>query len=84
MIVFEGVEQVDANSVKGLVWQECLDRGILLGNANFVSLAHDDAAVDATFEAFDGALSVVGAALRHGDVSAKFRGKPPGEVFRRA
>ena len=27
VIVFEGVEQVDANSVKGLVWQECLDRG---------------------------------------------------------
>ena len=84
VIVFEGVEQVDANGLKGLVWQECLDRGILLGNANFVSLAHDDAAVDATLEAFDGALSVAGAALRHGDVSAKLRGKPPGEVFRRA
>ncbi len=84
VIVFEAVDHVDANSIKGLVWQECLDRGVLLGNANFVSLAHDDGAVDATLEAFDGALSVTGAALRHGDVSTKLRGHPPGEVFRRA
>jgi glutamate-1-semialdehyde-2,1-aminomutase len=84
VIVFEAADHADANSIKGLVWQECLDRGVLLGNANFVSLAHDDDAVDATLEAFDGALSVAGAALRHGDVSAKLRGRPPGEVFRRA
>ena len=51
VIVFEAVDHVDANSIKGLVWQECLDRGVLLGNANFVSLAHDDGAVDATLEA---------------------------------
>jgi glutamate-1-semialdehyde-2,1-aminomutase len=84
VIVFEAVDGADANGLKGLVWQECLDRGILLGNANFVSLAHDDSAVDATLEAFDGALSVAGAALRHGEVSTKLRGRPPGEVFRRA
>jgi glutamate-1-semialdehyde-2,1-aminomutase len=84
VIVFEASDGADANSLKGLVWQECLDRGVLLGNANFVSLAHDDEAVDTTLDAFDAALSVAGAALRHGDVAAKLRGKPPGEVFRRA
>jgi glutamate-1-semialdehyde-2,1-aminomutase len=84
VIVFETADGADANALKGLVWQECLDRGVLLGNANFVSLAHDDAAVDATLEAFDAALSVAGAALRHGEVSTRLRGRPPGEVFRRA
>jgi glutamate-1-semialdehyde 2,1-aminomutase len=84
VIAFEAVDTTDANSLKALVWQECLDRGVLLGNANFVSLAHDDAAVDTTLDAFDAALNVAGAALRHGDVAARLRGRPPGEVFRRA
>jgi glutamate-1-semialdehyde-2,1-aminomutase len=84
VIAFEASDTTDANSLKALVWQECLDRGVLLGNANFVSLAHDDAAVDTTLDAFDAALNVAGAALRHGDVAARLRGRPPGEVFRRA
>jgi glutamate-1-semialdehyde 2,1-aminomutase len=84
VIAFETADTTDANSLKALVWQECLDRGVLLGNANFVSLAHDDAAVDTTLDAFDAALNVAGAALRHGDVAARLRGRPPGEVFRRA
>lgn len=55
-----------------------------MGNANFVSLAHDDAAVDATLEAFDGALGVVGEAARRGEVADRLRGRSPAEVFRRA
>jgi glutamate-1-semialdehyde 2,1-aminomutase len=84
VIVFEAAGGADANALKGLLWQECLDRGVLLGNANFVSRAHDDEAVDATLEAFDEALAVVGEAVRHDDVAARLRGRPPGEVFRRA
>jgi glutamate-1-semialdehyde aminotransferase len=72
---------VDANVLKGLVWQECLDRGVLLGNANFVSLAHDAAAVAETAIAFDGALAVVAKHLAS-DPAARLRGSPPGEVFR--
>jgi glutamate-1-semialdehyde aminotransferase len=84
VIVFQPAGGGDANVLKGLVWQECLDRGVLLGNANFVSLAHDDAAIEATLAAFDGALRAVGAAVRHGEVAARLRGRPPAEVFRRA
>ncbi|MGH3610774.1 MAG: aminotransferase class III-fold pyridoxal phosphate-dependent enzyme, partial [Pseudonocardiaceae bacterium] len=84
VIAFEPAGGADANGVKGLLWQECLERGVLMGNANFVSLAHDDAAVDATLEAFDGALQVVGQAVRTGDVADRLRGHPPAEVFRRA
>ncbi len=84
VITFAAAGGADANSLKGLVWQECLDRGILLGNANFVSLAHDDAAIEETLTAFDGALGAVGTAVRHGEVAGRLRGRPPAEVFRRA
>jgi glutamate-1-semialdehyde 2,1-aminomutase len=84
VITFEAAGGADANGLKGLVWQECLDRGILLSNANFVSLAHDDAAVQTTLAAFEGALEAVGSAVRRGDVTTRLRGHPPGEVFRRA
>jgi glutamate-1-semialdehyde aminotransferase len=84
VITFQPAGGADANRLKGLVWQECLDRGILLGNANFVSLAHDDAAVDLTLAAFDGALAAAGQAVRRGEVAARLRGRPPAEVFRRA
>jgi len=84
IISFEPAGGADGNSLKGLFWQECLDRGVLLGNANFVSAAHDAAAVDATLEAFDGALRSVGDAVRASTVAQRLRGRPPGEVFRRA
>lgn len=83
-VAFEGAAGTDANGVKGLLFQECLARGVLLGNAHLISLAHDDAAVEATVQAFDGALAVVGRAVRRGEVTAQLRGRPPGEVFRRA
>ncbi|MGA8014974.1 MAG: aminotransferase class III-fold pyridoxal phosphate-dependent enzyme, partial [Candidatus Dormiibacterota bacterium] len=74
---------LDALTLKGLIWQECLDRGVLLGNANFISLAHDGAAVDQTLTAFEGALSAVGRALSSGTVGTLLRGEPPCEVVRR-
>ena len=84
IITFEAAGGADANGLKGLLWQECLDRGVLLGNANFISAAHDRAAVDATLEVFDAALGAVGDAVRGGSVAQRLRGRPPGEVFRRA
>jgi glutamate-1-semialdehyde-2,1-aminomutase len=84
VIAFDPAGGADANGLKGLLWQECLDRGVLMGNANFISLAHDDAAVEATLTAFDGALAAVGQAVRHGEVTSRLRGRPPAEVFRRA
>jgi glutamate-1-semialdehyde 2,1-aminomutase len=84
VISFRPAGGADANGLKGLFWQECLDRGVLMGNANFISLAHDDDAVDATLTAFDGALAAVGQAVRRGEVTGSLRGRPPAEVFRRA
>jgi len=83
VLQFDRDIDIDANLLKGAIWQECLARGILLGNANFVSAAHDAAAVDTTIAAFDEALAVVGDAYHRGNVAAMLRGKPPAEVFRR-
>jgi glutamate-1-semialdehyde aminotransferase len=83
VLQFDAEMDVAANVLKGAIWQECLDRGVLLGNANFVSAAHDAAAVDLTIAAFDEALSVVGDAYHRGRVPEMLRGTPPGEVFRR-
>ena len=73
---------VEPNLLKGAIWQECLDRGILLGNANFVSLAHDAAAVDVTIAAFDAAMAS-SATHTTGAAPRVLRGPAPGEVFRR-
>jgi glutamate-1-semialdehyde aminotransferase len=83
VLQFDADIDIDANLLKGAIWQECLDRGILMGNANFISAAHDAEAVDVTIEAFDAALAVVGDAYHRGEVARMLRGKPPGEVFRR-
>ena len=73
---------LDSNLVKGLIWQECLDRGVLLSNANFVSHAHDEPAVAESLRAFDGALGAVAAHINGGHPDAALRGQSPGQVFR--
>jgi glutamate-1-semialdehyde aminotransferase len=74
---------VDPAALKGLIWQGCIDRGVLLGNANFISFAHDEEAVARTLAAFDEALGETGCAYRDGRVAEALRGIPPGEVSRR-
>jgi glutamate-1-semialdehyde aminotransferase len=83
VLQFDRDIDIDANVLKGAIWQECLDRGVLMGNANFISAAHDADAVDVTIAAFDEALAVVGDAYHRGGVAQMLRGKAPGEVFRR-
>ena len=74
---------VDPAALKGLIWQGCIDRGVLLGNANFISFAHDEEAVAGTLTAFDEAFGETGRAYRDGRVAEALRGIPPGEVSRR-
>lgn len=83
VLQFDPDIDVDSNLLKGAIWQECLDRGILMGNANFISAAHDAEAVDTTIAAFDAALTVVGDAYHRGGLAGMLRGTAPGEVFRR-
>jgi glutamate-1-semialdehyde-2,1-aminomutase len=84
VLATEGVDGFGPSALKGLIWQNCLDRGVLLSNANFVSFAHDDDAVGETLTVFDRALADVRRALMTGDPIGNLRGPAPGEVFRRA
>jgi glutamate-1-semialdehyde-2,1-aminomutase len=83
VIRIEPDDGIDTSALKGLIWQGCLDRGVLMGNANFVSYAHDDEAVALTIEAFDDALAQAGRAYRNGGVAGALRGEPPADVLRR-
>ncbi len=79
-VQFDADIDIDANLLKGAIWQECLDRGILMGNANFISAAHDAEAVDTTIAAFDAALGVVGDAYHRGEIAGMLRGTARGRV----
>jgi glutamate-1-semialdehyde 2,1-aminomutase len=64
-----------------LLLQELLKRGVLAPSF-VVSYSHDDASVDQTIEAFDGALSVYARALEDG-IDRHLIGRPVQPVFRR-
>lgn len=84
VVAIDPTPGASSNAIKGLLWQGCLDRGVLLGNANFVSYAHDDDAVERTLSAFDVSLRTVSRAIEHDAVEAALRGTVPAEVFRKA
>ena len=66
--------------MRTLLLQELVRRGVLAPSL-VVSFAHDDEAVDATIEAFDGALAVYRRALEDG-VEHYLHGRPVQPVFR--
>lgn len=63
-----------------LLLQEMIVRGVLMPSL-VVSYAHDDAAIDATLEALDGALAVYAQAL-NGDAAKYLLGRPSQSVYR--
>jgi glutamate-1-semialdehyde 2,1-aminomutase len=63
-----------------LLLQEMIARGVLMPSL-VVSYAHDDAAIDATLEALDGALAVYANAL-NGDASKFLIGRASQSVYR--
>lgn len=67
---------------KSLFWQECIERGVLFGYAQFVSRAHTSAVIFDTLSVIDEALAVVSNAIKTDAVSEAMRGKPASEVFR--
>jgi glutamate-1-semialdehyde aminotransferase len=68
-----------------LFLQETARRGVIFHFAGFnVSFSHSDAEVDASLEACEQALRVMGEALADGRVAERLEGKPYVEVFRRS
>lgn len=50
---------VESKALKCLFWQECLKRGLMLDDAQFVSWAHKTPELDKTLEAMRGAMGIV-------------------------
>jgi glutamate-1-semialdehyde aminotransferase len=66
-----------SNEHKSLFWQECLKRGVMLDDAQFISWAHKTVEMDKTLEAMRGAMRIVRkyladpASVLEGDVCSK-------------
>lgn len=67
--------------LRALLMQELIARGVIAPSL-VISYSHDDAAVDRTIEAFDGALPVYARALENG-VEGLLVGPPTDVVYRR-
>jgi glutamate-1-semialdehyde 2,1-aminomutase/spore coat polysaccharide biosynthesis protein SpsF len=81
VLVREPDPSADVLPAKTLLQQELLRRGVLYNGSHFVTYAHGDAELEATFAAYDGALSVLAVALPD-DVDARLDGPPVSAVFR--
>jgi len=65
---------------KALFWQECLERGVLLGYAQFISYKHDLNVIDETIRAMRGAMKIV---RKYWDKPEDaLKGRVPEETFR--
>ena len=65
---------------KALFWQECLERGVLFGYAQFISYAHTLGVIDETITAMRGAMNMV---RKYWDnPKDALRGEVPEETFR--
>lgn len=66
-----------------LFTQEMLDRGFLAAKGVMLSLAHDDAVIDAYLKAIDGTFGVLADAAARKDVGSRLRGPIAQSTFRR-
>ncbi len=65
---------------KGLLWQECIKRGILFGYAQFVNFSHKQVEIDFTLDALSESVEIL---KKHWDEPAlALEGKCPVQTFR--
>ena len=69
--------------LKALYFQECAKRGILFGNAQFVSYSHGDAEIEKTIAVAVEALKIVSQAVCSGRPEEWYEGRMPQEIFRK-
>jgi glutamate-1-semialdehyde 2,1-aminomutase/spore coat polysaccharide biosynthesis protein SpsF len=69
--------------LKAIYWQECIKRGILFGNAQFISFSHTDSDINWTIEVAHEALDVVKRAVESGRPEEFYEGIMPAEIFRK-
>ncbi len=69
--------------LKAIFWQECIRRGVLFGNAQFISFSHSDADIEKTIQATNAALEYLKKAIDFGTPEKFYDGHIPGEIFRK-
>lgn len=69
--------------LKGLFFQESVNRGILIGGLQYISYSHSEEDIEKTLEVFETAFMVCKKALDEGDLNKYLNGTPPGNVFKR-
>ncbi len=83
VILFEDAYGWRGMQLKTLFQQEMLRRGVLFSGSQFISLAHDDAALEETEAAYRGAFQVLRAAIDNKAVDEMTLGQENRVVFRR-
>jgi glutamate-1-semialdehyde aminotransferase len=81
VVVREPHPEAEGLPAKTLLQQEMLRQGVLYNGSNFISWAHDEAAIDEAIEAYGRAFAVLADALPDG-VDARLDGPPLAAVFR--
>jgi glutamate-1-semialdehyde 2,1-aminomutase len=83
VLAWSGLAEARAAEWRTLLFQELVRRGVLTQGMLYPTLSHDDAVIDETVEAFDGALHAVAEAWRTGTVKGALEGPAIKPVFRR-
>jgi glutamate-1-semialdehyde-2,1-aminomutase len=84
VMTFKGTEQADALTMRSLLQQELVKRGVLFLVGNNLSYSHSDADVEHTLRAYRAALEYLSQALAGGKPLSFLEGEPVQAVFRQA
>lgn len=82
LLTFKDREGKDSLEMKSLFWQETVKRGVLFGNAQFVSYSHTDEDIKKTLLACEQSLYILKKAVDEDRVLDMLEGEVTQEVFR--
>jgi glutamate-1-semialdehyde 2,1-aminomutase len=83
VVTWRGLAEARAAEWKTLLFQELVRRGVMTQGMLYPTPAHDQAVIDETVSAFDGALARVAEVWRSGPATAALEGPAIKPVFRR-
>ncbi len=82
-LLFKDDKGYSSLEIKTLFLQETIKRGVLMGNAIFLTYSHSEEDIDATLKACEESLKIIRKALDEDNLRFLIEGKMGGEVFRK-
>jgi len=82
-LVFRDSKGEESAEMKSLFFQEAVKRGVLFGDAIFISYSHNEEDMEKTLEASNDALGVLKKAIEENDILKYMEGEVVQPVFRR-